>query len=88
MYWQNHRSSTIEVKPKYELDDGTPWTGMERVMGRDAAMPLVAAPRGPHVTGGRGGQPDPFGQKGFLIIPNEQGFYLIVTWNGALAAAS
>ncbi len=50
MYWQNHRSSTIDVKPKYELDDGTPRTGMERIMGRDAAMPLVAAPRVPHVT--------------------------------------
>ncbi len=51
MYWQNHRSSTIEVKPKYELDDGTPRAGMDRIMSWDAVMPLVAAPRVPHVTG-------------------------------------
>jgi hypothetical protein len=33
MYWQNQQSSTLDRKLEYELDDGTPWNGMERIIG-------------------------------------------------------
>jgi hypothetical protein len=45
MYWQNQRPSTLMRKLECELDDGTPWNGMERMMGlRGLPGPLLVEP--------------------------------------------